>query len=82
VLIQSRAEYHQDLWIAIVPLACGDEAFDGVTELGDGECGDVGARHKTDCIEDCRQDVLPVSSAATNKYGQPGIIWCLASPRP
>jgi hypothetical protein len=28
------------------------------------------------------QDVRPDSSATTNEYGQPGIIWCLASPRP
>jgi hypothetical protein len=61
--------HDEDVRLAGLPLARGDEPVDDIAELGSGDRGGIGGRAEPNSV----QDVAPVSSTATNEYGRPGM---------
>lgn len=80
--IVAGVQHDQDLRIALAPLACGDKPFDHLPDLDGRDSGQVGAGVSRTASKIADQEVRPLSRATTTEYGQPGIIWCLALPRP
>lgn len=72
--VVSGVQHDQDVGVALLPPAGGDEPFDDLAELDRGHRGDVGAGSRRTASSTAVQDVRPASSAATTEQGQPSTI--------